>query len=155
MMSRSRRLKKEPRFSRLPRRGREALCLLSALLIAVPGCGVRNLKRIQAAPDQHGILDARSPYLKVYLKNGELCLLRDWSVNEEAGVVAGTGERLGPDRELIDSGEYAVPADSVVLLETNRAPVSGNLIPLVLVTIVSLVTTVVVIHDPPSFEIGD
>lgn len=94
------------------------IVLLGIGVLGGIGC-TKRLERKLVEPAQVETLDKRSPWLKAHLRGGSLYVLHDWRVEAGNGQIIGRGRLLSPDRQVSDSGEFAFPADSVALFETN------------------------------------
>lgn len=67
-------------------------------------------------PDQ-----GRVRYLKAHLHSGDMLLLTEWEpVRTGDEALRGTGTRFDAARRPVGTGRFAVPLDSVALLEANR-----------------------------------
>ncbi len=100
------------------------VCLGAAILGVVAGCG-RAITRSLVPPDEIRTLDSNSPFLKAHLANGNVYVLSQWRVDSTSTAIVGTGSLLDASRVELGSGEFRLPADSVVLFETNVEGGSG------------------------------
>jgi hypothetical protein len=94
------------------------ILLLGIGLVGGIGC-TKRLERKLVEPARVETLDKKSPWLKAHLRSGSLYVLQDWRVEPGNGQIVGRGRLLSPDRQVSDSGDFAFPADSVALFETN------------------------------------
>lgn len=90
----------------------------------VAGCG-RKITRRLVSPAEISTLDAKSPFLKAHLGNGNVYVLSGWRVDSTSTAILGSGALLDANRVEIASGDFRLPADSVVLFETNVEGASG------------------------------
>ncbi|HKW14471.1 MAG TPA: hypothetical protein VJS69_08300, partial [Candidatus Krumholzibacteria bacterium] len=68
----------------------------------------------------------QSPFLKAHMRNGDLFVLNDWSVNADRSAVSGEGAHYDAWRNVIRAtGTQVVPVDSVVIFETNQLRMAG------------------------------
>ena len=141
--------------------GRLALVLVLASTFTA-GCYEIRLARTLKTPDQIKTLDRRSPYLKVHMKDGDLYVLSNWRVDDDAREVSGDGERFGISREIVASGTFRIAIGEIALLETNVLQQSGSAVALAVITGVSAAVTAVCIANPktcfgscPTFYVSD
>lgn len=97
--------------------------LLVAALVVTAGACVNRLTRTFVAPEAMATLDARSPFLKAHLRGGHVYVLSSWNV--DGSRIIGTGSLLDTNRREVDTGRFELPADSVLLFETNVADRAG------------------------------
>ena len=64
-------------------------------------------------------LDINSPFLKAHMLDGQVYILSEWKIDSENQTVIGQGKILGVNREVLETGEFTIPIDSVALFETN------------------------------------
>jgi hypothetical protein len=103
-----------------------ARVLLASLvaLAFVAGCAGK-ITRSLVAPEEMNTLDARSPFLKAHMSNGNVYVLKNWRVDSTSTAIRGNGALLDANRIQVDSGDFRFPSDSVVLFETNVEESSG------------------------------
>lgn len=140
---------------------RSGVLLVLCAAAVVNGCAKR-VHRASVAPSEVGTLDGKAPFLKAHTKDGLLYVLSDWSVDSIGRWVNGRGRRYEADRRLFADVEAAVPLDSVALFETNVVRVSGSVIPLAVMTGVSVGVTAYCASNPkacfgscPTFYLHD
>ena len=106
-------------FSKPKRKWRDLLCwtILSTFTVMC-GCGYM-LKRKLTTPAQFQSLDNSSPFLKAHMHNGRVYILSSWKVDSEKQTVTGQGKILNANREVLETGEFTIPIDSVAIFETN------------------------------------
>ncbi len=127
------------------------VCAVFLSMILFDSCGgLYNVKRAVVQPDNSGTLDKNSPYLKVHMQNGDVYLLRNWTYPKSATFVTGTGELRDASRALVTKGDFMVPRDSIVLLETNVVESSGTLVYMTIFTGISAALTVFCITNPKT-----
>lgn len=100
------------------------LVLTLTVFALVAGCG-RQVTRSLVPPEALDTLDDESPFLKAHLANGNVYVLSNWRVDSSSTAISGSGELLDVNRVEIASGDFSLPADSVVLFETNVEGASG------------------------------
>jgi hypothetical protein len=60
-------------------------------------------------------------FLKVHMKNGDVCILKDnWQVDSASSAVVGSGTRYNLNRAQVFEGKMSITPDSIALLETNK-----------------------------------
>src|SRR5437764_12699012 len=93
-------------------------------------------------------------FLKVHLKNGDVCILKDtWTVDTLKGTVVGTGSRFDFNRNRIFYGTQTISIDNVAIFETNQKlqkTESGRLAALALLAGVDVAFGVVCITNTKS-----
>jgi hypothetical protein len=130
-------------------------------LLACTGCTIDRQLHTSAGLD--GVSRQDSPYLKAHLKNGDVVVLSEWTIDEKAGVVSGLGLRRNMHRAKIASGSLQYPIAEVALFETNSKTVAaGPVAALTVVTFASLLVTAACAVNPkacfgscPTFYISD
>ena len=106
-------------FQMPKRKGRDLLCWIILFAFTfLHGCGYA-LKRSLTAPAQFQSLDNSSPFLKAHMHDGKVYILSSWKVNSENRTVTGPGKVLNANREILETGEFTIPIDSVAIFETN------------------------------------
>jgi hypothetical protein len=123
-----------------------AVGLASAAAI---GCA-KKLERSLVPPERAATLDGESRYLKVHMRDGGLYVLTDWSVDERARTVTGTGDRFDARREVVSTGVATIQIGDVVLFETNVVETSGVMAALTVVTGLSVAVTIACATNPKS-----
>lgn len=137
---------------RTSRSVRAVVCTwLTVMMLFGSACTVpivqRKLEPVSAAET----LSHQSPFLKAHLKNGELYVLSDWTVDESRHVVTGRGDRLDIHRRSVEKGEsLSVPLSDVVLFETNVAQRSKRIQALAIMTGVSVAATAACLTNPKA-----
>ena len=141
---------------------REPRLLVALAVVASAGACAERQYRTLTPPGTPGALDKRSPYLKAHLRDGRVCILSAWSVDEARGRVSGTGVLLGPDRKVIEQGPQTVPIANVAIFETNVVQKSPAVAGLAVVTGLSAMLTGYCIANPkacfgscPTFYVSD
>lgn len=136
--------------------------LLTVAAMAVGGCGISTVSRHLLSPAQ--VLGAQhdSVFLKAHMMAGDLYVFRDWRLDSLPVQILGSGIHLDWNRELIDSGNYSVPFDSVAIFETNEVSTSPSVAALAIVTVASVAVTVACLANPkacfgscPTFYVDD
>lgn len=121
-----------------------------SLLLA---CVQATIRPTLEAPEYVPPPDAKLVALKVHMKSGELSMLfRGWQVVDSGHALRGVGRRYSVTRLALDSGEIAVPVDSIALIEVDARqathPFGADL--LTLWTILYGVVDVACLADPKS-----
>lgn len=89
-------------------------------LAALAGCGKKAWTPTLHPPDQLAAVGEDADYLKVHMQDGGLYVLRSWQLDEGQSTITGRGARYDMERVALGSSQsYAIPLDSVVLLEAN------------------------------------
>ena len=91
------------------------------------GCDLHKLERGLTVPTQFQSLDSRSPFLKAHMHDGKVYILSSWKVDSENQTVTGQGEVLNVNREVLKTGEFTIPVDSVAIFETNTLDIPPGL----------------------------
>ena len=91
------------------------------------GCDLHKLERGLTVPTQSQSLDSRSPFLKAHMHDGKVYILSSWEVDSENQTVTGQGEVLNVNREVLKTGEFTIPVDSVAIFETNTLDIPPGL----------------------------
>ncbi len=65
-------------------------------------------------------IDAMATVIKLHLSSGEVYVLSPWHLDSARRVIVGTGDRLSPARDRLQSGVFEIPLDSVAVFESNR-----------------------------------
>jgi hypothetical protein len=121
---------------------------LAVVLALLPRCTVPVRQRtFSSSPDS---LDRKAHYLKAHLRNGELYLLSDWTVDAADRNVMGSGEHYDANRRLINRGAVSLPIDSVALFETNVVGKSKRVASLSVMTGVTAALAVVCATSPKT-----
>jgi hypothetical protein len=124
--------------------------LFPVLLLCLPlAACVSELVRSQATPADVATLDDKSPFLKAHLRGGAVYVLGSWRAGND-GTVVGTGSLLDAHRIVVDSGTFSLPADSVVLFETNVVQPSGAASALTLLAGISAAVTFACLTNPKA-----
>jgi hypothetical protein len=147
----------------LRRRHRTGSTLLVAAVVTIAGAGcLQRIERQRVAPERTESLDRRSRYLKVHRRDGSLCVLSGWRVDEQARLVHGDGVCHDPARSTQNRGSFAIGLDSVVVFETNVAHLSPAIVPMTIITGASVALTVYCASNPkacfgscPTFYVAD
>lgn len=122
-------------------------CLSWVLAVAVAAC-VQRIER-KVGPRLETV-DLKAPYLKCHLKDGDVVVLADWTIDEARRELAGTGERVGPDRKVARSGRFRIRFDEVALYETNTIQSSPGVAGMAVVTGLSAAVTAACIANPKA-----
>ncbi len=91
------------------------------------GCGVKTWNPTVLTPDQPIPANSDGDLLKVHMLSGELYLLEEWSVRDQAAALVGNGTLYDVDRVGRGEGEYTIPIADIALLEANNAETVGRL----------------------------
>lgn len=133
-----------------------------ALAVLLAGCTTKSQERSLVAPAAIGTLDHRSPWLKIHMRNGDVYVLRAWRTDSIPGTVTGDGQRLDPNRVVLQEGQLQVPIDSAALFETNSLHPSSGIAALTVMTGVSAGLTVFCLTNTkacfgscPTFYVSD
>lgn len=95
-------------------------------------------------------VDGGARYLKCHMKNGDLYVLHDWTIDEPNQAVYGVGEKLGPDRAPRPSGQQRVRITDVALYETNTVVSSPGVASMSVMTGLSVIASVACIANPKA-----
>lgn len=107
-------------FLKQKRKYRDLLCwTIFFTFTFLYGCAPRMLERKLTVPTQFQSLDSNSPFLKAHMHDGKAYILSSWKVDSENQTVTGQGEVLNVNREILETGEFTILVDSVLVFETN------------------------------------
>jgi hypothetical protein len=128
------------------------LFLISCSLIFYPNCSGSRIDRVSESPDNFTLVQSSEdfPFLKLHMKNGDLYVLENWKMNTTQDSVSGSGRLLDLNRELTSEGQFNVPAQQIVLAETNQISGSAAAGALTTLTIISGIFTIVCIANPKA-----
>ena len=108
-----------------------------ALALVSSGCAPRLLEREVHDRSEAAKIDHDEGYLKAHMLDGALCVLSQWDVDESRWQLTGSGVRYDANRDTSGVGNLVVSIDSVALFETNSAPISPAIGPMLLMTVAS------------------
>ena len=105
-------------------------------------------------------------YLKIHLKNGDVCILTDtWVIDSTKNTVSGNGTRFNFNRYALYDGKISVPIDSVAIFETNKKlnnPESARVATLAVLASVDVIVGLICLTNPkacfgscPTFYINE
>lgn len=138
-----------PLFAKRCRSG--ALIALAAWGMILMGCQqTQSLEHTLTPPSELQSISDEAPFLKAHLQSGDVVIFSEWSVEVGPQRIAGTGHRLGFNRDTLESGPMRVPVDQVALFETNRPEPSGSVAALGIITGASLALTAVCAANPKA-----
>jgi hypothetical protein len=124
------------------------LASAAAVFVLLSSCTVPVRQRsFTTAPAS---LNRNAHYLKAHLKNGDLYLLSDWTVDAAEKNVTGTGDHYDANRRVIGHGAVTLPIDSVALFETNVVSKSRRVVALSVMTGVTAAVAVVCAASPKT-----
>ncbi len=134
-----------------------------ALLAFLVGCNtVQTQRRTLTDPAQVATVDKTSPFLKTHMRNGNVYVLSQWTLDTLAKTVAGQGAQLDVNRDTVGTGTLVVPLDSVALFETNVVRPHSSVARLAVITGISLAATTACLINPkgcfgscPTFYVSD
>lgn len=134
--------------------------LVVAAVLVLSSCTIPVRQRaFTPAPDA---LNRSAHYLKAHLRNGDLYLLSDWTIDEAEKNVNGTGDHYDAYRRVVGHGAVTLPIDSVALFETNVISRSKRVAALSVMTGVTAAAAVVCAASPktcfgscPTFYVMD
>jgi hypothetical protein len=122
---------------------------LCALVAGISACTID--RQLHPSAGLHDVSSKESPYLKAHFKNGDVVVLKQWSLDGQGGVVRGAGERRNMHRRLLAAGQFTIRTDEVALFETNAKVVDvGPVVGLTLVTLASATLTAVCLANPKT-----
>ncbi len=109
------------------------------------GCAERIRRKVSS---ELVTVDKESPFLKVHMRNGDVYVLRKWSVDEAS--LSGFGQRQGVDRRTSPEGTHAIPLNDIALFETNVVETSPSIAALAVIGTVSVAVSVVCLTNPKA-----
>lgn len=133
-------------------------------LIFLPYCSSDRIERKVYPYENISSLTASNniPYLKLHIKNGQAYVLSNWVIDKVENKIKGKGSLFDFNRQLINEGEFTIELSDIVLAETNEIKGSAAIGPLMTVTIITGIFTIVCIANPkacfgscPTFYIND
>lgn len=95
-------------------------------------------------------VDNQAPYLKIHLADGQLYVLHDWTADDRAQRITGTGDLFRADRSVERTGTFTVPMADVAMYETNTVVSSPGVAALAVITGLSLGATTYCALNPKS-----
>lgn len=132
---------------------RPLVSVVGILLVMCSGCSLKVQEKALHQPydlaHQEG-LDGKSPWLKAHLPDGGLYLLSNWQVDDSGRQITGQGTLLDVRRDLVSSGPFVVPLDSVAIFESNIVHTSPAVAGLTILTVASLGMTAYCIANPKA-----
>jgi hypothetical protein len=128
------------------------ILLLSMSLVLTTSCSNPRIERTTSPPDEmiYERSSAELPYLKLHMKNGELYVLSDWMINKDTKEVTGSGSHQNLNREILDVGDFQIPLQQIVLVETNQISGSTGAGVLTALTVITGIFTIVCIANPKA-----
>ncbi|WP_242134531.1 hypothetical protein [Aestuariivivens marinum] len=95
------------------------------------------------------------PFFKVHLKNGDVSLLSDWSLNAAKDSISGNGKLFDFNRNELREGPLAHSIDDIAIIETNQLEAikstdKDKISTLAVLTGVNLILDVVCITNPKA-----
>ena len=145
-----------------PRHPYKYLLCWTILLTFTVMCGCGTLNRKLTVPTQFQSLDKSSPFLKAHMHDGRVYILSSWKVDSENRTVTGQGAILNVNREILETGVFTIPVDSVVIFETNVEQHSSSTVLMTIITGVSVAVTALCAANPqacfgscPTFYVSD
>jgi len=124
-----------------------------ALAISSMGCSLKVRKKALYQTDDLTALDGldgKSPWLKVHLPDGGLYLLSKWQIDEARREIKGEGTRMDARRDVVATGPFVVPIDSVAIFESNIVHVSPAVVGLTVLSVASIGMTAYCIANPKA-----
>ncbi len=134
------------------------LGLVSTLLLTqVVGLGslscrsTQRLTRTLYPPsDLQRAVKKNALYMKVHMRDGNVYVLKERRVSSGADTIFGKGLLLDLNRDTVAERWFALPLDSVGLIETNEVSNSPSVAALTVVTGLSLILTGICITNPKA-----
>ena len=79
------------------------------------GCQqTQSLEHTLTPPSELQSISDEAPFLKAHLQSGDVVIFSEWSVEVGPQRIAGTGHRLGFNRDTLESGPMRVPVDQLM-----------------------------------------
>ena len=123
-------------FQKPKRKYRDLLCWTILFIFTfLYGCDLHKLERELTVPTQFQSLDSNSPFLKAHMHDGKVYILSSWEVDSENQTVTGQGEVSNVNREILETGEFTIPVDSVAIFETNTSHIPPEIQALTVISI--------------------
>lgn len=113
--------------------------------LGTAGCVQRISRKVSS---ELVTVDTESPFLKVHMRNGDVYVLRRWSVNEAS--LSGFGQRQGVDRRTSSEQTHEIPLREVALFETNVVETSPSIAALAVIGTVSVAVSVACLTNPKA-----
>lgn len=107
-------------------------------------------RRVFPPSDLQVALKENSEYMKVHMRDGRVYVLADHRVNSASDTIFGKGMLLDLNRDTVAQRWYALPLDSIALIETNQISTSPSVAALTVVTGLSLILTGFCITNPKA-----
>jgi len=112
------------------------------VVVAMLTACTTHTERVLTLPMNARALDKRSAFLKAHRRDGGVVVLSRWQVDGAQRVVVGVGEEQDANRRPLRQGAIELPIDDVALFETNVVEDVPDLLPLAVVTGVSVALSV-------------
>ena len=107
-------------FSKPKRKYKDLLCWTILFTFTfLYGCDFYRLERTLTAPTQSQSLNRKSPFLKTHTHDGKVYILSSWKIDSESQTVTGQRGALNINREVLETGEFTIPINSIAIFETN------------------------------------
>ena len=131
-------------------------CIMAAilgLLFLNTSCALKTQhKALHRTDDLESLqgLDGKSPWLKAHMPEGGLYLLSNWQIDEGQRIIKGTGSLMNARRDVIASGPFVVPLDSVAIFESNIVSTSAAVAGLTVMSVATAAMTIYCITNPKA-----
>ncbi len=129
------------------------LAAICCLLWQSTGCSLKvQHKALHQTDDLESLqgLDGKSPWLKAHMPEGGLYLLTNWQIDEDQRIIKGNGSLMNARRDVIASGPFVVPLDSVAIFESNVVSTSSAVAGLTVMSVVTVGMTIYCIANPKA-----
>ncbi len=140
------------------------ISLIILSLIFLPGCSANRIERVTHTAEKVGSIPPSKEYsyIKLHMKNGEVYLFNDWSLNKDENMILGNGNHFDINRQQIAEGQFTIPVNDIVLAETNKISGSSSGGILAGLSMITGIFTIICIADPkacfgscPTFYVHD
>jgi hypothetical protein len=129
------------------------LAAIFGMLLLNAGCALKvQRKAIHQTDDLKSLqgLDGKSPWLKAHMPEGGLYLLSNWQVDEDQRQITGEGSLMNARRDVVASGPFVLPLDSVAIFESNVVSTSSAVTGLTVMSVATLAMTFYCITNPKA-----
>ena len=137
--------------------------LVVAGILSQSGCGgqIQTVRRTTVPPSDTRSVP-RDAFLKTHMKDGTVYVLSPWKILDGDSGIEGVGQHLDVNRANIASGNFRVPRDSIILVETNVLRRSPAMTAYTVLMVATVATAIVCITHPktcfgscPTFYLED
>ena len=109
-----------------------------------------ELKEFIEVTNNPANIDKFNSIIKIHTLNGNVYILNDFNIKDNDKIVSGQGTLQDFNRQEIHSGDFNIPFDSIVIVETNKIKGNSGIIGMAIVTGLSIYQTLYCIANPKA-----